>query len=286
MNKLFVRVALIGCAAIAVSPALANHSWGNYHWARTSNPATLRVNKALTGSWGGYADIAIGEWNASSKLDLTTYPSANVLVNRKKCNPIANQMLVCNDSYGQRGWLGIASIWAQGNHITQATTKLNDTYFNMAQYSSAGWHRLVTCQEIGHGFGLAHQDETFNNQNLGSCMDYTNNPDASGAQGEPNNWSPDSHDMAQLDTIYSHLDSTTTDTRSSASTNFGVREPGKPAPQSAPSEGAGDGPAQWGRAIHKDAKGRPDIFIRYLGGDYRMITHVLWAMEAKGTEAG
>jgi len=48
----------------------------------------------------------------------------------------------------------------------------------------------------------------------------------------------------------------------------------------------GDGPAQWGRAIHKDAKGRPDIFIRYLGGDYRMITHVLWAMEAKGTEAG
>ncbi len=32
------------------------------------------------------------------------------------------------------------------------------------------------CQEIGHDFGLDHQDENFNNPNLGTCMDYTNDP--------------------------------------------------------------------------------------------------------------
>jgi hypothetical protein len=32
------------------------------------------------------------------------------------------------------------------------------------------------CQEVGHTFGLDHQDENFNNTNLGTCMDYTNDP--------------------------------------------------------------------------------------------------------------
>lgn len=31
------------------------------------------------------------------------------------------------------------------------------------------------CHEIGHGFGLAHTDESFVNANLGNCLDYTNN---------------------------------------------------------------------------------------------------------------
>lgn len=35
---------------------------------------------------------------------------------------------------------------------------------------------LVTCQEVGHTFGLDHRDENFDNGNLGTCMDYTNDP--------------------------------------------------------------------------------------------------------------
>lgn len=30
-------------------------------------------------------------------------------------------------------------------------------------------------RHVGHGFGLAHTDENFNNANLGNCLDYTNN---------------------------------------------------------------------------------------------------------------
>jgi hypothetical protein len=72
-----------------------------------------------------------------------------------------------NSRYGQNGWLGLAQIWVSGNHITQATTKVNETYFNMPQYDTPAWRRLVMCQEVAHDFGLDHQDETFDNPNLG-----------------------------------------------------------------------------------------------------------------------
>jgi hypothetical protein len=84
---------------------------------------------------------------------------------------------VCNRKYGFNGWLGVAGIWASGNHITQGYVKLNDSYFNTASYNTAAWRRMVTCQELGHTFGLGHTDETFNNANQGTCMDYTNDPD-------------------------------------------------------------------------------------------------------------
>ena len=54
---------------------------------------------------------------------------------------------------------------------------MNDSYFNTAKYNTPAWRRLVMCQEVTHDFGLDHQDEIFNNANLGSCMDYTNDPD-------------------------------------------------------------------------------------------------------------
>ena len=40
---------------------------------------------------------------------------------------------VCNSSYGNNGWLGLASInLTGGTHITQGSAKMNDTYFNTA----------------------------------------------------------------------------------------------------------------------------------------------------------
>lgn len=65
------------------------------------------------------------------------------------------------------------------------------------------------CQEIAHDFGLDHQDENFSNQNLGSCMDYTNDPDGGGAYG-PSNERPNQHDFDQLVSIYAHADSSGT----------------------------------------------------------------------------
>ena len=285
MMKIIRGLLLAGiCTATALTPASANHSWGNYHWARSSNPVKLQINTALTGTWSSYVGTAVGQWNQSSKLDFFAIRPVNV--STKKCDPIAGQVLVCNSSYGQRGWLGIASIWANGDHITQATTKLNDTYFNMARYSGSAWRAMVACQEIGHDFGLGHQDEGFSNENVGSCMDYTNDPSGTaGTNGSSANIAPNSHDYQQLDTIYDHLD--TTNTATAAVTDFGIRQVGKPAAAGQDRDaGVGDTMADWGRAIHQDGKGRPDIFVRQLADGRTVITHVLWAPDAKGNEAG
>jgi hypothetical protein len=62
----------------------------------------------------------------------------------------------------------------------------------------------VICQEIGHTFGLDHQDES--GISLNTCMDYYHNTSASDTQSTR----PNRHDYEELDSIYTHTDSVTT----------------------------------------------------------------------------
>lgn len=275
--------AALGAAAFTV-PASANHSWNGYHWA-TDGTLTVRVNAALTSQWTSYLDTAISDWEASPDLSLGS--RVNVSVSRKKCTPIAGQILVCNDLYGQRGWLGIASVWLDGQgHINKGTTKLNDTYYSQAQYNTPAWRMMVMCQEVGHDFGLAHQDEGFTNTNLGSCMDYTNDPSGrAGTNGTLSNEHPNRHDYDQLGLIYNHNDGYFSAILSAA-TNFGIRDFSKPAAPAAVEDASGDSPAEWGRAVHNDSQGRPDVFVQDLPGGGRKVTHVFWALETKRSQIG
>jgi hypothetical protein len=251
------RFLIVGLAAVAftvLAPnSTADHSWGNYHWARTSNPFTLKVGDNVTSAWDGYLNESISDWSASSVLNLTKVAGGT---RPKNCRPTSGRIEVCNAAYGNTGWLGIAQIWASGSHITQAIAKMNDTYFNTATYNTPAWRRLVMCQEIAHDFGLDHQDENFSNPNLGSCMDYTSDPD-----GPPSNEHPNAHDYAQLETIYDHTDSTTTVGQSlpPALAAMDVSEP-----------------AAWGREINGSrARGR-SVYMRDLGGGHRVYTFVTW----------
>lgn len=187
----------------AAAPASASHSWGTYHWARTSNPFTLKLGDNLTSQWDAYLLEASVDWTKSNVLDTVVVPGS--AGNVKRCVAPQGRVEVCNAKYGFNGWLGIAGISLSGGHIVSGYTKLNDSYFNSSTYNKPEWRRLVTCQEIGHDFGLAHQDENNNNANLGTCMDYTANP-----LGPPSNEHPNAHDYDQLSSIYGHLDSTTT----------------------------------------------------------------------------
>ena len=252
----------LGAAWAALSvPASANHSWGGYHWARTANPVTVQLGDNVDSRWDAYLVQAQQDWNQSTVIESPLVPGSTT----KRCRGVAGTIQVCNSTYGNTGWLGIASISITGGvHITLGTVKLNDTSFNTAQYNTPAWRRLVSCQEIGHTYGLDHQDETFDNPNLGTCMDYTNAPAGGGSYG-PSNEYPNAHDYDELNTIYSHLDSTTTVAfRANAAGSFG--EPG-------------DTPREWGRAIHFDAKGRPDMFERVEGPGAKTLTHVFWALE-------
>ena len=199
MKKLVALAVVVTTFASFVGAATANHSWGNYHWARTSNPFTLKVGDNVTSAWDSYLATTSSDWSQSTVLDTTVVAGGS---SNKRCRATSGRVEVCNGTYGNNGWLGVAQIWASGDHITQGTVKLNDTYFNTAKYNTPAWRNLVMCQEVGHTFGLDHQDENFTNPNLGTCMDYTNDPST--------NQHPNAHDYDELVTIYTHLDSTTT----------------------------------------------------------------------------
>lgn len=243
----------IGVAAIGLqtSPA-ANHSWNGYHWARTANPFTVDLGDNLSSTWKSYLNIASSDWSQSTVLNTQVVGGQA----RRNCRPTSGRVEVCNAAYGSTGWLGVAQIWISGSHITQGTVKLNDSYFNTATYNKPEWRQLVTCQEIGHTFGLDHQDENFSNGNLGTCMDYTNNP-----LGPPSNLDPNKHDYDELVTIYSHTDSFNTagaTTRSAAPAVL-------------------DNPSEWGQLMKVSHGGKTQIFEREFGNGARIVTFVIWA---------
>lgn len=235
---------------IPTSIASADHAWGGYHWARTTPTFTLALGDSVTSAWDSYLVDASNDWTASTVLNTVIIPGTG----GKNCKPSLGRGEVCNSKYGNNGWLGIASVWTSGTHITQATVKMNDTYFIKPQYNTSAWKHLVVCQEIGHIFGLGHQDENFTNANLGTCMDYTNNPTP--------NQHPNQHDYDQLVLIYSHLDSITTlGTIASAAT----------AAQDS------DNPNDWGKEVSRSADGRSSTFEQELGRGQKIIRHVFWA---------
>jgi hypothetical protein len=257
MNHAFRRpvlaVAAGGLALLSLStlvlPAEASHSWGNYHWGRTSNPFTVQLGNNLSRFWQPYLSTTAWDWSQSSVLDAVV---ATGRTTSGRCAPSVGRVEVCNSAYGQNQWLGIAQVWVSGSHITQGVVKMNDTYFRLARYNNSVWRNHVMCQEVGHTFGLDHQDES--GLALGTCMDYAPNP--SGSQH------PNAHDYAQLESIYGHNDSVNT---------VGVSS-------SAAARATAEQYREWGRAIrHEGRSGRPSLFERRLGGAQAVYTFVIWA---------
>jgi len=199
MRKVLALALAITAFAAVVGTAAATHSWGGYHWARTSNPFTLKLGDNVNFTWDSYLGTTSSDWSLSTVLDLAVVTGSTT---PRKCLPTSGRVEVCNASYGNNGWLGVAQVWISGSHITQGAVKVNDTYFNTTKYNTPAWRNLVMCQEVGHTLGLDHQDVIFDNSNLGTCMDYTNNPES--------NQHPNQHDYDELVTIYTHVDSTTT----------------------------------------------------------------------------
>lgn len=261
----FVAVALVAVSFAAA--AYAHHSWRKFHWARTSNPFTVKLGNNLSSGWSSYLQDASADWSMSSVLDTQVVAGQS---SPATCPPTLGRVEVCNSNYGATGWLGIASVWTSGSHITQGTVKNNDYYFNQARYNTPAWRQFVTCQEVGHTFGLDHQDENFRNTNLGTCMDYTNDPTGTaGTNGSLNNEHPNQHDYEQLATIYSHLDGSTTVGQSTAAANM------PPAALDIIIEG----PGQWGKLIRGGKEQGYSTYELDFGGGHRVYTHVIWASE-------
>lgn len=253
-----LSVGFLLLAAVLLPRVSANHSWGGYHWARTANPFTLKLGDNVSSAWKPYLSESSADWSVSSVLD-TTIVAGN---GGKICKATAGRIEVCNRKYGNNGWLGLAQVWVNGTHITQALAKMNDTYFTTNTYNKPEWRRLVMCQEIAHGFGLDHQDEAFDNTNLGTCMDYTSNP-----LGPPSNEHPNAHDYEELEIIYAHLDGITTVGQSV------TRNAGK-MPEWAATGEFGNA-SDWGKEIRNN--GHVALYERDFGGGNKLFSFVIFA---------
>jgi len=198
---LTLRLCLVaGVAISAALPAAAAlpQSWNGYKWGRTGNLA-ITLGDNLTGAWKPLLAPAATAWSADPIIDLKLAAGRSTAA----CAPVFGGVQVCNSNYGANGWLGYANVWLSGGYIIQATVKLNDYYFAQAKYNTAAWRQMTICQEIGHTLGLDHANVVRTNANLGTCMDYTNDPTGTlGSNGTLANLAPSNSDFAALAGIY------------------------------------------------------------------------------------
>jgi hypothetical protein len=256
--------ALLTASLVAVVFAAglsASHSWGGYHWARTTSQFTLKLGDNLTsGDWRGHLAQASSDWNSGNSPLITAIIAGQ---SSKRCSMVAGTTQVCNGTYGRNGWLGLASInITGGTHITQGSAKMNDTYFNTATYNNPNEREHVMCQEVAHTFGLDHQSEDGSSQN--SCMDYFSNTGANA--GSTLSTRPNAHDFQELGIIYQHLDSTTT---LAALTS----------PAASASEADDDNPNSWGQLMRQSSNGRSAVYERVNRDGSITATHVYWTLE-------
>jgi hypothetical protein len=196
------------------------------HWFRESldRKVALNVGTNVTGVWNtdGLLDGAIAQWNKALVVDIRKVNGSGACV-----DGIPGQIEVCNADYGESVLgikaLGVARIWWNGEgHIQQGLILLNDSYLVLGRYNIGGakydtyaYRQMVICQELGHTIGLtpmgspsqiSHRDDNHSNSNLGTCMDYTNDPDGS-LREQRSNLQPDEEDFRQLEAIHNHSDS-------------------------------------------------------------------------------
>ncbi|MDX1442703.1 MAG: hypothetical protein R3270_02875 [Gammaproteobacteria bacterium] len=194
LKKKLTSLLVVASASFMASTAIADHSWNNYHIARDSSSFTIMYVDSVTSTWDSTLAESIQKWGQSNVIGFELAGSDDSGKTRKRCPMISGQMRVCNDRYGQNGWLGLASIGLDSNgHIDQGTAKVNDSY---DYYWTPAEMNHVMCQEIGHVFGLGHTSEDGSSQN--TCMDYSTSNNSQ--------W-PNSHDYQMIEEIYSHLDS-------------------------------------------------------------------------------
>jgi len=260
MNRALLSAVLLVmtlAAVVAVTgSASATHSWGGYHWARTSNPFTLKLGNNTSGTWTGLLGTVSTDWTKSDVLDTLIVTGGT---KAKVCRPTSGRVEVCNASYGNTGWLGVAQIWISGGvHITQGTVKNNDYYFGSSTYTYNNENEKlhVICQEVGHTLGLDHQSTDGSSQN--TCMDYYHNT----KEDVDKSTHPNQHDYDELGIIYGHLDSSTTIARS---------------PAAAAAAAVLDAPGDWGRQVAASGDGRSATYERDFGGGNKVVTFVIFA---------
>jgi hypothetical protein len=249
-------LAVLGSALASTRTTVrADHSWNNYHWARTDKRFALQLGSNVLPEWDTALGIASEDWSRSKVLDTLVVPGqSEPQVCLARMTP--GRVEVCSANHGRVIWLAIAQVELDGEHITAGRAVMNDYYFTrwLITFNQAR-RQQVMCHELGHTLGLDHQDEDFRNEPLGTCMDYSNDVTL--------NQHPDKHDYEQLELIYAHTDSFTS--AGGASSPAAVELEDTDLLQ----------PTAWGTLAGKTHNGGEEIYVRELGRGRQLVTFAL-----------
>eukprot|EP00538_Stauroneis_constricta_P006504 CAMPEP_0119570514 /NCGR_PEP_ID=MMETSP1352-20130426/43646_1 /TAXON_ID=265584 /ORGANISM="Stauroneis constricta, Strain CCMP1120" /LENGTH=739 /DNA_ID=CAMNT_0007620183 /DNA_START=998 /DNA_END=3217 /DNA_ORIENTATION=+ len=154
-----------------------------YRWANEGEGLSMEVVSALDEDWQGIFEVALREWDNGSPDSLTLTSSR--IAYEYECEGEDGIIKVCNGNYGATKWRGLNEVLLdrRRNLILQSSAKLNEYYLSRATRDQK---QYTMCHEIGHGFGLPHWDEDFDNRDLGNCMDYTSRPQDNKTPDESN----------------------------------------------------------------------------------------------------
>jgi hypothetical protein len=134
MPALFLRC-LVAAFLVYANATYASQAWKGYRWARTTSTFTLQLGDNLSNaSWKSSLTKTSKDWNSGSSPIWTVIVAGQA---GDQCKMIIGTTQLCNNNYGDNGWLGLASISViGGEYITQGSVKLNDTYFNTPLYKN------------------------------------------------------------------------------------------------------------------------------------------------------
>ena len=63
MKYLILTVLSLNFCSVA---SIADHSWDNYHWARSTSSFDLVIINSTTEEWDGYVEQSVADWSVSS----------------------------------------------------------------------------------------------------------------------------------------------------------------------------------------------------------------------------
>jgi hypothetical protein len=183
----FAAVILLSLIMISSAASVHAGNYLGYRWATPQTPFSITWGNNVNSTWSPLVQTAAANWSKSNSLDVTIVPGAT---SPTQCAITIGRVEVCNAKYGATGWYGLTQFAMSNGYIAGSSVKLNDSYKMTREYKT-----MIACHETGHTFGLDHQDTMFGNANLGTCLDYTNNP--------LSNQQPNTTDYNTLTEVYS-----------------------------------------------------------------------------------